>query len=284
MATIYLYTLGRLRGAILGWGIGMAVLAGYLVSFYDTLAEQGEELTQLMAQFPTEMIVFFGDITDLFTPAGYLHIEFFSYVPLILGIFIASMAGGLLAGDEEKGTLDLVLSHPISRAHLFAGRVGAFVSAILAILFIIWLTLIIMIRGTLLGDISPAEMAFPLLSLAGMLAFFGALALLLSLLLPSQRAATMLTSLFLFGSFFLNGMARIDQNLETLEPYSPYYYYQGGYALNEMNWGWLGVLTGTAALMIFLAWWRFERRDIRVAGEGGWSWSLRSRRKSTVVE
>jgi ABC-2 type transport system permease protein len=284
MATIFIYTLGRLRGAILGWGIGMAVLTGYLVSFYDTLAEQGEELTQLMAQFPTEMIVFFGDITELFTPAGYLHIEFFSYTPLILGIFIASMAGGLLAGDEEKGTLDLVLSHPISRAQLFVGRVGAFLSAILAILFVIWLTLIILIQGTLLGEISPAEMALPLLSLAGLLAFFGALALLLSLLLPSQRAATMLTSLLLFSSFFLNGMARIDQNLEPLEPYSPYYYYQGGYALNEMNWGWLGVLTGVAGLMIFLAWRRFERRDIRVAGEGGWRWSLWSRRRSAAAE
>jgi ABC-2 type transport system permease protein len=193
-------------------------------------------------------------------------------MPLILGIFIASISSGLLAGDEEKGTLDLVLSHPISRGRLFAGRVGAFVSAILSILFMIWLTFIIVIQGTLMEKF-PLQKWLCLYSLlAGLLVFFGALGLLLSLLLPSQRATTMFTSLFLFSSFFLNGMARIDENLGTLETYSPFHYYQGGYALNDMNWGWLGILTGLAALMILLAWWRFERRDIRVAGEGGWRW------------
>jgi ABC-2 type transport system permease protein len=284
MATIYIYTLGRLRGAMLGWGIGLALFGGYMLRFFDTLAEQGEALTQLMAQYPQELLVFFGDMSQMFTPAGYMHIEFFSYMPLILGIFIASMAGGLLAGDEEKGTLDLILSHPISRSRLFAGRVGALITAVLGILFTIWLAFIIAVQGTLLDEISVGEMALPLLSLAGLLTFFGALAVLLSLLLPSQRAATMVTSLILFGSFFLSGMASIDENLETLEIYSPFHYYQGGYALNGMDWGWLGVLAGTAGLMIFLAWWRFERRDIRVAGEGGWRWSLRSRRRSATAE
>jgi ABC-2 type transport system permease protein len=284
MATIFIYMLGRLRGTILGWGIGLAVFGGYMLRFYDTLAEQGEALTQLMAQYPKELLAFFGDMSQMFTPAGYLQIEFFSYIPLILGIFVASISSGLLAGDEEKGTLDLVLSHPISRGHLFAGRVGAFISAILSILFIIWLTFIIVIQGTLMDNISAAKMALPLLSLAGLLVFFGALGLLLSLLLPSQRAATMFTSLFLFSSFFLNGMARIDQNLETLETYSPFHYYQGGYALNDMNWGWLGILTGLAVLMILVSWWLFERRDIRVAGEGGWRLRPRFRRKSTVAE
>jgi ABC-2 type transport system permease protein len=270
MATIFIYTLGRLRGAILGWGIGLAVLGGYLLRFYDTLADQGEELIILIEQYPRELMAFFGDMTQLFTPSGYLHTEFFSYIPLILGIFIASMAGGLLAGDEEKGTLDLVLSHPISRTRLFAGRVGAFLAAVLAILFIIWLTFIIAIQGTLLEDITTGDMALPLLSLAGLLVFFGALGLLLSLLLPSQRAATMVTSLLLFGSFFLSGMASIDENLETLDTYSPFHYYQGGYALDDMNWGWLGILAGLAAVMILLAWVLFERRDIRVGGEAGW--------------
>jgi len=284
MATIYLYTLGRLRGAILGWGIGLALLGGYLIRFYDTLAEQGVELTRMIAAYPKELMAFFGDMTQLFTPAGYLHTEFFSYMPLILGIFIASMAGGLLAGDEEKGTLDLVLSYPISRRRLFVGRVCALISAILAILFIIWLSFLVAVRGTLLEEISLGEMAFPLLSLGGLLAFFGALGLLLSLLLPSQRAATMFTSLLLFSSFFLSGMATIDENLEAYDPYSPFHYYQGGNALNEMNWGWLGILTGLAFLMILLAWWRFERRDIRVAGEGGWRLTFRSRRTPTAVD
>jgi ABC-2 type transport system permease protein len=164
---------------------------------------------------------------------------------------------------------------------LFAGRLGAFLVAVLAILFIIWLSFIIAIQGTLLADISSGEMALPLLSLAGLLVFYGALELLLSLVLPSQRAATMVTSLLLFVSFFLSGMASIDENLETLDIYSPFHYYQGGFALNDMNWGWLGILTGLAATMILLAWLLFERRDIRIGGEAGWRVPVRFRKART---
>jgi hypothetical protein len=176
MATIFIYTLGRLRGAILGWGIGLALFGGYMIRFFDTLAEQGEALTQLMAQYPQELLVFFGDMSQMFTPAGYLHIEFFSYMPLILGIFIASMAGGLLAGDEEKGTLDLVLSHPDQpqQAVCRAGRCVHHGSPWLFCLSSGWPSLLP--SKAPCWRISPAlEMALPLLSLAGLLVFLAAL-------------------------------------------------------------------------------------------------------------
>jgi ABC-2 type transport system permease protein len=46
-----------------------------------------------------------------------------------------------------------------------------------------------------------------------------------------------------------------------------------------LNVEWLLGLLGVAALFTLLAWWRFERRDIRVGGEGGWQLPLLSRRK-----
>jgi ABC-type Na+ efflux pump permease subunit len=64
------------------------------------------------------------------------------------------MGSGLLAGDEEKGTLDLVLSHPISRTRLFAGRSVRYLTAILIILFVLWLSFIISGQGTQLERIS----------------------------------------------------------------------------------------------------------------------------------
>ena len=280
MSTIFIYTLGRFRGSILGWGLGLVVLGGFLLRFYDTIAEQGQEIILLFSQYPQELFAFFGDITQIFTPAGYLHTEFFSYMPLIFGVFIISMGSGLLVGDEEKGIMDLVLSHPISRSRLFFGRVAAYLAAILATLAIIWVSFVISTQGTLLQKISPAKMSLPLLSLAGLLILFGTLGLLLSLFLPSQRSSTMVSSLVLFASFFITGMASIEPDLETANHFSPFRYYQGGNALNEMNWGWLALLFGLSALMTLLAWWRFERRDIRVAGEGGWRLFLRRAAKT----
>src|SRR5207248_8557932 len=71
----------------------------------------------------------FGDPTKLMSPEGFLSLAFFSYLPLIMGVFAVLAGSGLLAADEENGTLDLILAHPVSRTALFLGRLLAFVAA-----------------------------------------------------------------------------------------------------------------------------------------------------------
>jgi ABC-2 type transport system permease protein len=48
------------------------------------------------------------------------------------------------------------------------------------------------------------------------------------------------------------------------------HYYQGGGAIDGIDWGPLAGLLAASLLFALLAWWRFARRDIRVGGEGGW--------------
>ena len=269
MVTIFKHALSRNLGTILGWGLPLALVGGYLVLFYDTFSDQQAQLTQLISQYPPELMAAFGGMGDMFTPNGYINVEFFSYMPLIIGIYIILSGSGLLVGDEENGTLDLVLAHPVSRTTVFWGRLLSFMVTILAILFITWLGFVIAIPNTRM-EITPPDIALPFLSLFALLALFGMLALLLSMLLPSRRLAAMVSGLLLVASFFITTLARLDENLENLAQLSPLNYYQGGLALLEMEWGWLAGLLGGALLFTLLAWWRFQRRDIRVAGEGGW--------------
>jgi len=273
MFTIFKYSFTRNLGAILGWGLSLAVLGGYLILFYDTLAEQQAQLNALLSQYPPELMVIFGGMEDMFSPHGYINVEFFSYMPLILGIYAIQSGSGLLAGDEESGTLDLVLAHPVSRTGIYWYRLLAFLATILAILLITWTSFVLVAPGTTLG-ISTGEMVLPFLSLFALLVLFGALALLLSMLLPARRLATMTTMLLLVASFFITILARLDDRLANLAEFSPMNYYQGGLALKEMEWGWLAGLLGAAVIFALLAWWRFERRDIRVGGEGGWQFAF----------
>jgi ABC-2 type transport system permease protein len=272
MGTIFWYRLGRFRGQILGWGIGLALLALMLVQFYDTILDQQEQIQQLIDSYPPELMAFFGGAMDFVSPAGYLNIEFFSYMPLILGIFAVLIGSGLLASDEEAGRLDLLLAYPVNRTPFFVGRVLAFVVATLGILFIVWLSLVVPSRWTPLKEVSPVEMAFPCLTVFATMMFFGMLALLFSMVLPSRRMAAMLSGLVLVASFFLPGLALINDAIEPIAKWSPLQYYQGGEAIDGLNVKWLAGLLGLAVLWAVLAWWRFERRDIRVGGEGGWQW------------
>jgi len=282
MTTIFRYTLGRFRGQILGWGIAILLLGLMMMWFYPSIAEQQETFEQLLEIYPPELSAFFGDLSAMVTPEGFLSIEYFSYMPLVLGIFAVLMGSGLLASDEENGTLDLVLAHPVSRTALFFGRLLAFVVATLAILAISWLGLVL---GTVAIsiDLGWSQMALPFLSLLAMLLLFGALALLLSMLLPSRRLAAMTAGLVLVAGFFITGLAHIIEDLETVAKFSPLNYYQSGEAMNGLNQEWFWGLVAFAVLFALLAWWRFLRRDIRVGGEGGWrlpSLSLPFRRRT----
>ncbi len=58
----------------------------------------------------------FAGGTDFISPVGYLNSQlFFLMLPIILGIFAISLGSDALAGEEGRGTLDLLLSTPLSR-------------------------------------------------------------------------------------------------------------------------------------------------------------------------
>jgi ABC-2 type transport system permease protein len=273
-----------MRGQILGWGIGLGILGGYMTTFYEVFAEQQEQFTKLMESYPPEIMAMFGGTIDLSTPQGFLNVEFFSYMPLILGIFAILNGSGLLVGDEENGRLDLVLSYPINRTGFYYARLGAFLAAALLIILIIWVAFVVALPSTNI-DITAWEMVRPFISLLAILIFLGTLALFLSMLLPSRRSTAMITGLILVASFFVNILVVLNKDLEFLADFSPLNYYQGGLAISDLNWEWVGGLLGLSLLFVLLAWWRFERRDIRVGGEGGWGLpSLRRRSEAQEAE
>jgi ABC-2 type transport system permease protein len=178
-----------------------------------------------------------------------------------------------VVADEENGTLDLLLAHPVSRTALFLSRVLAFAVATLAILVLSWLGFLAATPWSRLG-LGWWALARPYVSLAAVLLFFGALALLLSLLLPARRTAAMTAGIVLLVSYFLTTLARLDQGLEPAARYSPISYYQSGDAIDGLNGRWLLGLLAAAGLFTAMAWWLFQRRDIRVVGEGGWRWPI----------
>jgi len=47
---------------ILGWGIGLGILAYYLFDIYDTFFQRDVNLQQLLNAFPSELLAFFGKV------------------------------------------------------------------------------------------------------------------------------------------------------------------------------------------------------------------------------
>lgn len=268
MLAEFKHALYRLRGQIIGWSLGIGLYGLLMALLFDSVSQLGG-LEELLASYPEEFFGFFGDLMAITTPQGYLDIYFFNYMTVIIGIFAVGAAASLLVGDEERGTLDLILSHPISRSALYWGRVLAYVVALVAILGVAWLSWVIPSRGSGMG-LTPLEFLRPFGPLLAELLLFGALAVLLSLVMPSSRSAGMLAGGLLVANYLLVGLANINEDLKAIVDWTPLHFYQGGYAAAGLKWGWLGGLLAAAALLASLGWWRFRQRDIRVGGEGGW--------------
>jgi len=277
--TTFRYTFKSLRGQTLGWGLGLALYGLMIVSMYDSMAAQQETLQQMIASYPEEFLAFFGgDANSLVTPAGFLGMYAFSMMPVIIGIFAVLAGSGLIASDEERGRLDLIITHPVGRTAFFFGRALGVFAACLAIMLLGWVGFSLMLGGSSLG-FTWGEMLVPFVSLLAQTLIYVALGLLLSMLLPSRGLSAMLTGLLLVASYFVSSLAFMDERLADLAKLMPYHYFQTALSFAKLKLGWLFALLGAALLMTLLAWLRFLRRDIRLSGEGSWRMPLLHKRR-----
>ena len=267
--TEFAHTLRRLRGQIIGWGVGLALYGLLMGLLFDSI-QTIFGLEEMLASYPPALMAFFGDVTTMNTPEGYFGVYYSSYMPLIIGIFICSAAAGLLAGDEERGTLDLVLAHPVGRTAMFWGRWAGLIVATGLILLLAWLGWAITLPFTNF-DVSPLNLLLGYLPMWALLALFGALALLLSMLLPSARLAAMSAGALLVANWLLVGLAALNENVQAVLDVTPWALFQGGEAIIDLAWGPVLALKGIAVALAVAAWLLFLRRDIRVGGERSWS-------------
>ena len=268
MFTEIKHTLRRMRGAIIGWGIGLFAYGLMMANFFTSL-EMMEGFLEILENYPPEMLAFFPNIFDIMSPIGYMDTYYFSYMTLIIGFFAVVSCANLLVGDEEKGILDLLVSYPVSRSGFFWGRLLGFMVATAIILLASWLGWLIP-SGSSGLNLSAIELLQPFLPLYVVLVLFGGIALLLSMLLPAARMATAAAGGLLLVNYLLVGLANMRTELGSIYELTPLYFYQGGAAIEGINWETLAGLTGMTLIFILLAWWRFLRREIRVGGEGGW--------------
>ena len=272
MFTVIRYSFRSARGALIGWGIGLAALALMMGSIFDMMVGSNEIMDVMNAYAVTmpELAELFN-FDSMNTPIGWLDVEYFSFLPLIIGLFAAGAGASLLASDEEGGTLDLILAHPVSRTTLFWGRFLTTTLVTIILLLISWASLLLSMTWSENFTIPALDLLLPFTSLFAILMFFMTLALLLSMLLPARRIASMLTAMLVVASFFITLLSGVVDQLERAADFSPLTYLETATAIEDgLNLTWFGVFIAIDLVLALISWQMFQRRDIRVGGEGSW--------------
>ncbi len=247
---------------LLGWGLGLTAVVSMYLPLYPSIGGN-PEFVSIIESMPPELVAAlnFDQITS---GAGYT----LGTVYGLLGFVLLTIAGAgwganAIAGDEERGTLELTLAHGVSRHQVVLERLAAMVVKLVAL--VAWVTILVVALN------APSELG---LSVDGIIA--GGVALLGTALVTSTVAllAGAITGrrgiavgagagVAVLGYAF-NALGNQTSDLEWLHAVSPYHW---AFGVNPLESGlepsvWLLYAVAlVASLGSVLA---FQRRDVGV--------------------
>ena len=269
--TIASYSLKRSFSIILGWGIPLMLLGIITIPFYDLVAENEKQLRPVLDTLKPLLKSFVGgdEAAQVFTPEGFIALRYFAFLPVVMGIFGSVYGSGLLAADEERGILDFLLAHPISRSQIFWGRLLSFLLSLILIIGFGWLGLWLGVLKAESMNFSPLKLWLPYLSVFAVTWLFACLSFALSMVMPSRSAAAMVSGIIVLAGYIITNLSKAIKGLESWALFSPITYFQSN-AMMGLKLNLLTVLFVSSVIFVAFAWKGFVNRDIRVAGDGGW--------------
>ena len=261
LSSIFLKTLRDYRVAILGWGIGMGLVVVSpmaSVAALVTTPQEREQLVSLAATFAWN-----ADTVAVDTIGGYATFKIGIFIFLI-AVWPLLAASRMLRGEEDRGSLDVLLSLPRPRLRVALEKLAAMWTALLAMGVLIGL--LAFAGGKKFGaDFGLGDGLLFGLNLALICAVIGGVALLISQFTQERGPAAGWTAGLLLIFVVLDMVHRVVPNTEWISRLSPIYYYNLSKPLVPSygtNAGGMLVQLALAVLLSGAAVWLFERRDV----------------------
>jgi ABC-2 type transport system permease protein len=254
------------RNAIIGWSLGLCFFPLVYIAIYPSVADQMAGLADL--EIYQAMGMSLGTFPEW---VGSILIVF---MPLIAAIYGVINGTGTLAGEEEDGRLEMIVTLPLPRWQIVAAKAMAYIiSSLIMFLVVSFVSLLVFqsiqsqVDTEMVGmDLFTAVlMAWPLVFAVGMLSMF------LATFCANRRIASMIAAAVLIISYFGSNLAASTTALEPFEPFFLFTYLDAsGTAIMEgQATGDVLVLLAVGLVSFTLALFFFQRRDLTV---GTWPW------------
>jgi len=204
--------------AIFGWGILIPVVYAKFSDVIRNLANSGA--------FPEELLSFGSG--SLFTLPGAVTLG--TQHPLVLamiGIFAIGATSTAIAGERQRGTLEVLLARPISRTTVYASITAGLLLVVAAVLFAFLAGFVVgaAIQGVL--NELPLE-HMPMVLLNGFLLWgtFSTFGLAASVSFDRPGPAIGLTLAYLIVNYFFEILGSLWQEAEWTQEFSLFHHFQ----------------------------------------------------------
>jgi ABC-2 type transport system permease protein len=258
----------QLRATGLACGLLLLAFALVIVASFRAFGNMiQEQVMERMSSGGMGEILFGGAPQGVEFLTTFLSIAFtHPLVLILLCAFTIAVASRALAGEIERGTIDVLLAAPVTRLQFTLASFAAFASGLGMLLLAHWAGLRLGLRLT---GIRPSAGTLPALgyaslNLASLIVCVGGYSFLCSALTSERGRAAGLAAGISVVFYFFNVTAQLWEKAQFMQYLSIFHYHRplpvlasGAPALGDM-----AVLCSIAAIAFLAALWVFARRDI----------------------
>jgi ABC-2 type transport system permease protein len=217
---VYWKTLYDQRRGLGAWSLAIAVLVGLESALWPSIRDL-PDLQEIYAKMPSELGKLF-DFNAMNTGPGFLNAELFTLLlPALFLVYGIGHGARALAGEEEDGTLDLLLVMPITGARIVLQKALALFTCLFTLgltLFVATTTMSLVFDvGISAGQAASGSLAMTLLG-----SEYGALALAAGAILGRRSAAIGIASAAATAAYVLYAAGLMIDSVEPWRPLSPF--------------------------------------------------------------
>ena len=261
-SSIFLKSVRDLRRSLFWWSLAVVLYCSSITFLYDTMADS---LVELVKYYPPELGKMFGiDIATLASPSGWFNAEIYAMMlPICFIAFFVFSGANAIANEEETRTLEILLSEPVSRGRLYLEKFVALIFNGVVISIVTFVS--IAVPSIIISmDIGMGKIIAATLNLTLMATLLGTLAFAISASLGKRRTSLIIPVGFAIISYVSNVASMFASWVDGINRFSIFNYYRIEEAFeNGIDLGIVLGFVSSIALVTFIGYLRFQRRDLR---------------------
>ncbi len=256
-------TLSEQKISLAIYTISLGLYAWMMVAIYPSTTK-GIDIDQYWESFPDVMKQLFGGQELSFaTLEGFISIEYILIWQFIIIAFAIAFATRSIAKEIEDGTLELILSYPISRLKFIFTKIA---TGAIAIFLLTAISSLVLYLTTFTIDYSIALSKIIYIGIANFGLFFAFLGIsfVFSAIFSERSRASFTIVGILIASYLLNAFSTLSDKVEKFDFISLFKYVENVAILknNSINWSNFGILIGVGVIGSIISIIIFKKRDI----------------------
>jgi len=262
---LYFKEIKRNRKSLIIWSIIIFGFTILVLSLFPYMKDLNKEMSVMMDKMPEALSKTLGLNSLTFNSIlGMYNTYYGIYIIVLLSIYASSTGATIFSKEERNKSAEFLLTKPISRNTIFLSKILALFTLVF-IAYLVQTSTAYILVATFGGPLVDWSVFVTMhLHGLGLILLFTCIGVFISMLLNPKRNFMGIMVGLVFGSYFINTIAKVAETVNWLGYISPFHYLDfevtnPTYSLNVLQ---LGVMLFICALLLIASCRIFNKKDI----------------------